>query len=78
MAQRITHKLYDTTSTGRISVQRTQQFLQDLNLLIATHNLDVSTIVRESVHAQADAVRERIAQRQARTGTVLPMAQEEE
>ena len=71
-------KLYDTTSTGRISVQRTRQFLQDLNLLMATHRLDVSTIVRESVHAQAEAVRDRIAQRQERTGSVLPDAQGEE
>ncbi len=65
-------KLYDTDSTGRISVQRTRQFLQDLNLLMATHKLDVSTIVRESVHAQAEVVRERIAQRLERTGSVLP------
>jgi hypothetical protein len=34
--------------------------------------------VRESVHAQAEVVRDRIAQRQARTGSVLPDTQEEE
>lgn len=71
-------KLYDTDSTGRISVQRTRQFLQDLNLLMATHKLDVSTIVRESVHAQAEAVRVRVHAQQERTGSVLPDAQEEE
>ena len=37
-------KLYDTGSTGRISVQRTRGFLQDLNLLMATHKLDVSSV----------------------------------
>jgi hypothetical protein len=61
-------KLYDTSSTGRISVQRTAQFLKDINLLMATHKLDVSTIVRESVHAQAEAVRDRVAQRQNAQG----------
>jgi len=71
-------KLYDTGSTGRISVQRTRGFLQDLNLLMATHKLDVSSVVRGSVHAQAEAVRSRIAQRLERTGSVLPVAQGEE
>lgn len=68
----------DMRTRKQITVKMTEQFAKDLNLLFASYRLtDVSYVVRESVAAQAEAVRERIAQRQARTGPVLPTAQEE-
>lgn len=53
----MTIKLYDTARKTAVSVRVTRQFLQDLNLIMATRRMDASDIIRQSVHAQADAIR---------------------
>lgn len=56
-------KLYDVTRKTPVQTRPTRGFLQDLNLLMATHRLSAADIIRGSVSAQADAVRERIHNR---------------
>lgn len=54
----------DMRTKKQVTVKVTEQFAKDLNLLFATHRMtDLSYVVRESVHAQADAIRARIAAR---------------
>jgi len=56
----------DMRERKQITVKVTEQFAKDLNLLFASYRLtDVSYVVRESVAAQADVIRERMAARQA-------------
>jgi hypothetical protein len=50
----------------QVTVRMTKQFAQDLNLVMASYKLDnVSFVVQQSVAAQANAIRARIAERQA-------------
>jgi hypothetical protein len=56
-------KLYDTSRKTQVAVKPTVSFLQDLNLLMGTYHLDASEIIRESISAQAEAVRTRIQAR---------------
>jgi hypothetical protein len=49
----------------RITVHMTQQFAQDLNLVMASYDIsNVSFVVQQSVAAQANAIRDRMAARQ--------------
>jgi len=50
-------KLYDTDRSTQIAIKPTKQFLQDLNLIMASHHLSASEIIRGSVSAQAEAIR---------------------
>ena len=63
----MTHKQHpDMRDKKQITVKMTEQFAKDLNLLFASYRLtDLSYVVRESVGAQADYVRERMTARQA-------------
>jgi hypothetical protein len=54
----------DMRDRSSVSTRMTKQFAQDLNLVMASHRLtDVSYVIRESVAAQADAIRVRITER---------------
>lgn len=54
----------DMRTKKQVTVKVTGQFAQDLNLIMASYRMtDVSRIVRESVGAQADAIRARITER---------------
>lgn len=57
-----TPKLYDTGRKTPVSTRPTKQFLQDLNLLMASYRLDGAEVVRQSVHAQAEAVRQKMSE----------------
>jgi len=51
----------DMRDRKQITVKVTEQFAKDLNILFASYGLtDVSYVVRESVSAQAEYVRERM------------------
>ena len=59
----------DMRDKKQITVKMTEQFAKDLNLLFASYRLtDLSHVVRESVGAQADYIRERMTERMARRG----------
>ena len=54
----------DMRDRQQVAVRMTSQFAKDLNLLMASYKLSVvSYIVRESVGAQADYVRQHIERR---------------
>lgn len=54
----------DMRTKKQITVKMTEQFAKDLNLIFASYGLtDVSFVVRQSVAAQADAIRERMTKR---------------
>lgn len=56
----------DMREKAQVTVRMTEQFAKDLNLLFASYGLtDVSYVVRESVNAQAEYVRERMTARWA-------------
>lgn len=56
----------DMRTKKQVTVKMTEQFAKDLNLIMASYGItDVSYILRESVACQADAIRDRIAARQA-------------
>lgn len=56
--------LPDMKKKTQVTVRMTEEFAQDLNLVMATHKLDnVSYVVQQSVAAQADAIRARITER---------------
>lgn len=56
----------DMRDRKQVTVKMTEQFAQDLNLLFAAYGLtDLSYVVRESVSAQADYVRQDIQRRMA-------------
>lgn len=56
----------DMREKKQVTVRMSEQFAQDLNLIFATYGIaDATYVVRESVACQADAIRERIAARQA-------------
>ncbi|HEY6018413.1 MAG TPA: hypothetical protein VIY48_00480 [Candidatus Paceibacterota bacterium] len=55
----------DMRERKQITVKMTEQFAKDLNLLFASYGLtDLSYVVRESVAAQAEYVRERMTAQQ--------------
>lgn len=59
----------DMRDKKQITVKMTEQFAKDLNLLFASYQLtDLSYVVRESVGAQADYLRERMTERMAQRG----------
>lgn len=68
----MTHKPHpDMRNKQQVAVRMTDQFAKDLNLLMASYKLtDVSYIVRESVSAQADYIRERMTDRRAASDDV--------
>ncbi len=52
----------DMREKKQVTVRMTEQFAKDLNLIMASYDLtDASDVVRKSVAAQADAIRERMA-----------------
>ncbi len=52
----------DMRDKTRITVHMTQQFAKDLNLIMASYGIsNVSFVVQQSVAAQANAIRERMA-----------------
>lgn len=56
----------DMHKKRQVTVRMTDQFAKDLNLVMASYKLDnVSYVVQQSVAAQANAIRARIAERQA-------------
>lgn len=56
----------DMRTKKQVTVRMTEQFAQDLNLIFLTYGItDATYVVRESVNAQADAIRARITARQA-------------
>lgn len=55
-------KLYKTDRKTQVAVKPTVSFLQDLNLLMSTYGIDASEVIRGSVSAQADYVREQYHQ----------------
>lgn len=56
----------DMREKKQVTVRMTDQFAQDLNLIFATYGItDATYVVRASVAVQADAIRARIAARQA-------------
>ena len=58
----------DMRKKKQVTVRVTLKFAQDMNLVMAAYRLDnVSYVVQESVAAQADAIRERMAARMAAT-----------
>ena len=57
-----TPRLYDTGRKTPVSTRPTKQFLQDLNLLMASYRLDGADVIRQSVHAQAEAVRNQMSE----------------
>lgn len=64
------------TGKKQVTVKVTEQFAKDLNLLFASYGLtDTSYVIRESVAAQAEHVRERMTKRPT---TVNLVGQEEE
>lgn len=64
------------TGKKQVTVKVTEQFAKDLNLLFASYGLtDTSYVIRESVAAQAEYVRERMTKRPT---TVNLVGQEEE
>lgn len=68
MADRSTGALRhpDMREKKQVTVRMTEQFAKDLNLIFASYGLsDATYVVRESVAAQADAIRDRMAARQA-------------
>lgn len=50
-------KLYETDRKSQVAIKPTKQFLQDMNLIMATMRMDASDVIRQSVHAQAEAIR---------------------
>jgi len=56
----------DMRDKTRITVHITPQFAKDLNLIMASYDLkNVSYVVQQSVAAQANAIREQVAAREA-------------
>ena len=56
----------DIRTKKQLTVKVTEQFAKDLNLVLASYGLtDVSYVLRQSVAAQANAIRQRMAARQA-------------
>lgn len=56
----------DMHKKQQVTVRMTDQFAKDLNLVMASYKLDnVSFVVQQSVAAQANAIRERMAARSA-------------
>lgn len=54
----------DMREKKQVTVRMTEQFAKDLNLIFASYGLsDATDVVRKSVAAQADALRERRAGR---------------
>lgn len=52
----------DMRDRKQVTVKMTEQFAKDLNLIFASYGMtDVSYVVRESVAAQADYIRTRMA-----------------
>lgn len=61
----------DMRERKQITVKMTEQFAKDLNLVFASYGLtDVSFAVRQSVAAQANAIRQRMANREESDGSV--------
>lgn len=55
----------DMRDKTRITVHMTQQFAKDLNLVMASYDIsNVSFVVQQSVAAQANAIRDRMAVKQ--------------
>ena len=51
----------DMRDRKQVTVKMTEQFAKDLNLLFASYGLtDTSYVIRESVNAQAEYVRQRM------------------
>ena len=56
----------DMRDRKQVTVKVTEQFAKDLNLVMASYGLtDVSYVVRQSVAAQANGIREGMTARQA-------------
>lgn len=56
----------DMRTKKQITVKMTEQFAKDLNLIFASYGLtDVSFVVRQSVAAQANAIRARMTKEDA-------------
>ena len=56
----------DIRTKKQLTVKVTEQFAKDLNLVLASYGLtDVSYVLRQSVAAQANGIREGMAARQA-------------
>lgn len=56
----------DMRDKKQVTVRMSERFAQDLNLIFATYGIaDATYVVRASVAVQADAIRARIAARQA-------------
>lgn len=54
----------DMRDRKQVTVKVTEQFAKDLNLLFASYGLtDTSYVIRESVAAQAEYVRQRMTKR---------------
>ena len=52
-------RLYDTSRKTQVAIKPTVSFLQDLNVLMQQYGIDASEVIRGSVSAQADWVRQR-------------------
>jgi hypothetical protein len=53
----------DMRDKKRITIHVTQQFAKDLNLVMASYDLsNVSHVVQQSVAAQANAIRDQVAE----------------
>ena len=56
----------DIRTKKQLTVKVTEQFAKDMNLVLASYGLtDVSYVIRQSVAAQANGIREGMAARQA-------------
>lgn len=56
----------DMRRKTQVTARMTDQFAKDLNLIMASYNLQNATyVIQQSVAAQANAIRERMAARQA-------------
>lgn len=55
-------KLYDVKRKTSVGIRPTKQFLQDMNLLMATYRMDAAGVIRDSVNSQAELVRQRISE----------------
>lgn len=51
-------RLYDTNRKTQVAIKPTVSFLQDLNVLMSHYGIDASEVIRGSVSAQADWVRQ--------------------
>lgn len=55
-------KLYETDRKTQVALKPTKQFLQDMNLIMASKRMDASDVIRQSVHAQAEAIRQQLVE----------------